>query len=249
MLDNEILYRQDINANEKIICGLAKSFNELGLYMTNRQIGEVLNLKTRMVSILLGRLIERGVLSSSGEGVSRRIRYNTAQEIAQLVVEDTAQDIAQGGAKDCAGERKELRGNIATGCAHNISKEKSNTNKGKFVPPSIEEIKQYITENPELSNVEPMVFFKYFTDGDWVDSKGNKVRNWKQKLRTWSSHGSGGYSRRSAPVNYAKPKPIRLCPTHGVRMTGEGICPVCLDESNTPAPSFKEVVKKMHEVG
>ena len=28
-------------------------------------------------------------------------------------------------------------------------------------------------------------FYDYFTTGNWVDSKGNKVRNWKQKFITW----------------------------------------------------------------
>ncbi len=62
----------------------------------------------------------------------------------------------------------------------------------RFHPPSLDEIRQYITENPELANVNPEAFWKYFTEGDWIDSKGNKVRNWKQKLRTWSSHSGGG---------------------------------------------------------
>ena len=28
-------------------------------------------------------------------------------------------------------------------------------------------------------------FYDYFTAGEWVDSKGNKVINWKQKFLTW----------------------------------------------------------------
>ena len=30
-------------------------------------------------------------------------------------------------------------------------------------------------------------FFDYFTAGDWFDSKGNEVRNWKQKMITWQN--------------------------------------------------------------
>ena len=32
-------------------------------------------------------------------------------------------------------------------------------------------------------------FYQYFTEGKWVDSKGNKVKNWKQKFLTWCSYG------------------------------------------------------------
>ena len=32
------------------------------------------------------------------------------------------------------------------------------------------------------------IFFEYFETGNWIDSKGNKVKNWKQKLLTWNKY-------------------------------------------------------------
>ena len=58
----------------------------------------------------------------------------------------------------------------------------------KFIPPTQEEVRKYITENPKYNNIDPKVFWDYFNSGGWVDSKGNAVKNWKQKLITWSSH-------------------------------------------------------------
>lgn len=60
----------------------------------------------------------------------------------------------------------------------------------KFVPPTLEEVKKYIEDNPELSNVDPDTFWKGFNDSGWIDTRGNPVRNWKLKLRTWSSYDS-----------------------------------------------------------
>ena len=57
--------------------------------------------------------------------------------------------------------------------------------KEKF-PPSFEEIKKYIDD--KKLNVDAEKFFNYFTEGNWIDSKGNKVRNWKQKILTWNSY-------------------------------------------------------------
>jgi hypothetical protein len=34
-------------------------------------------------------------------------------------------------------------------------------------------------------------FFDYFEEGNWTDSKGQKVKNWKQKLLTWNRFQSG----------------------------------------------------------
>ena len=52
-----------------------------------------------------------------------------------------------------------------------------------FVPPTLEEIEAYCKERN--SSVDAKHFFDYYSAGDWVDAKGNKVKNWKQKLITW----------------------------------------------------------------
>jgi len=58
----------------------------------------------------------------------------------------------------------------------------TSNNKRKSAP-SLQEIKDYVISRG--SNVDPVKFYEYFTEGDWKDSKGNKVKNWKQKLITW----------------------------------------------------------------
>lgn len=58
----------------------------------------------------------------------------------------------------------------------------------RFTPPTLEEVKKYAWEHG--LKVDPEHFYDYFTTPNdkgetWVDSKGNKVRNWKQKMLTW----------------------------------------------------------------
>lgn len=52
-----------------------------------------------------------------------------------------------------------------------------------FVPPTLEEIEAYCKERK--NNVDAKYFFDYYSEGNWIDAKGNKVKNWKQKLITW----------------------------------------------------------------
>ena len=59
----------------------------------------------------------------------------------------------------------------------------------KFIPPTLEEIKNYISEKG--LKVDAKQFYDYFEEGKWIDSKGNKVRNWKQKLLTWNKFNQG----------------------------------------------------------
>jgi len=59
----------------------------------------------------------------------------------------------------------------------------SKVNKSKvFIPPTLNEFIKYFTENDFTPEYAKHVF-KYYNDADWVDSKGNPVKNWKQKVR------------------------------------------------------------------
>ena len=63
---------------------------------------------------------------------------------------------------------------------------KSKKTKKTSTPPSFEDVERYAKENNLV--VDYKFFFKYFTDGNWIDSKGNKVKNWKQKMLTWNQN-------------------------------------------------------------
>lgn len=63
----------------------------------------------------------------------------------------------------------------------------------KIKNPTLEEINQYIKEK-ELQ-VDGKQFYDYFSEGNWIDSKGNKVKNWKQKLLTWNKFNSQNKSK------------------------------------------------------
>jgi predicted phage replisome organizer len=66
-----------------------------------------------------------------------------------------------------------------------LDKEKKRKKKD-FTPPTLEEIEDYCKSRN--NNVDAKRFFDFFDASNWVDSKGNKVRNWKQKVITWESY-------------------------------------------------------------
>ena len=53
----------------------------------------------------------------------------------------------------------------------------------RFVPPTLEEVQAYCTERK--NNVDAKKFFEYYDAADWYDSKGVKMKSWKQKVITW----------------------------------------------------------------
>lgn len=64
--------------------------------------------------------------------------------------------------------------------------------------PTLEEVREYCRERN--SSVNPDTFYEYFQKGNWKDSNGNPVRNWKQKLLTWESYNNGNHGKRASPV-------------------------------------------------
>jgi len=65
------------------------------------------------------------------------------------------------------------------------NKEKNNNKKNKankvFIPPTQIEVENYFAENG-YSKESAVNAFKYYDISGWVDSRGAKVRNWKQKM-------------------------------------------------------------------
>ena len=76
--------------------------------------------------------------------------------------------------------------NIKINKENNIIINNNNIAKEKFKEPSLEDIQKYIDE--KKLNVIAKDFYDYFEAGNWKDSKGKKVKNWKQKIITWSKY-------------------------------------------------------------
>ena len=55
----------------------------------------------------------------------------------------------------------------------------------KFIPPTLEDVSAYAKERGVQNLAQK--FFDYYSAGNWVDGKGDPVRNWKQKFLTWES--------------------------------------------------------------
>lgn len=61
----------------------------------------------------------------------------------------------------------------------NITKEKRGGK--KFIPPTLPEVISYFAEKG-FSELLAKKAFEYYEAGDWKDSTGKQVRNWKQKM-------------------------------------------------------------------
>jgi len=67
-----------------------------------------------------------------------------------------------------------------------IEKESRKKKAAPFSPPTLDEVRDYCAQRGGL--VDPKRFFDYFQAADWTDTKGQKVRNWKQKCISWERY-------------------------------------------------------------
>ena len=68
---------------------------------------------------------------------------------------------------------------------NNNNNENKNENKKEnknFTPPTLEEVKSWFIENGSTAEAGAKAW-QYYTDGEWIDSKGTPVKNWRQKMR------------------------------------------------------------------
>lgn len=61
-----------------------------------------------------------------------------------------------------------------------VKQEKIKKNK-EFTPPTLEEVKEYFKSRNLLESTAQR-FYDYYTTGCWKDGKGDKIKNWKQKV-------------------------------------------------------------------
>lgn len=55
-------------------------------------------------------------------------------------------------------------------------------NSKEFIPPTLDEVISYFLSNWYRKDIA-IKAFNYYNVADWHDSKGNKIRNWKQKMQ------------------------------------------------------------------
>ena len=55
-------------------------------------------------------------------------------------------------------------------------------NKKNFQPPTIDEVKQWFIEQGSSAE-QGIKAWNYYNDGNWIDAKGQPVKNWRQKMR------------------------------------------------------------------
>ena len=165
---------EDLNALEKIILTEIDSLDmgEDGCWASNKYIADFCQCSETKVSTAISKLIERGYL------------YVKSFDGRQRVLKSRLSNFERQNFKNCKADSQNLKqSNTYNNTSNKTSKKDIEPKRKRFVPPTLEEVRAYCLERK--NNVDPQKFYDYFNANDWYDSKGNRVKSWKQKVITW----------------------------------------------------------------
>ena len=163
-----------LTALDKVILTEIDSLDqtERGCFASNKHIADFCQCSEAKVTKSISHLIKLGYLYvQSFDGRQRELRSR--------LVNFTRQD-----SKKYESDSEKVRqSNTRNKPSNNTTNKRE---KKPFIPPTLEEVEAYCKSRK--NNVDAKRFWDYFDAADWVDGKGNKVRNWKQKVITWESY-------------------------------------------------------------
>jgi hypothetical protein len=175
-----VRYDNKLKANEKLLYGeIASLSNKEGYcFATNKYFADLYNVSVQSISQWINHLVEQGHIEAEiiyKEG-SKEIAYRKITPLLKKTLIPIKENF-----------NTPIKEKFKDNNINNIIINNNNiNNNSKFKKPTLDEVKAYIKEKGY--NVDAETFFNYFETSNWVDSKGNKVKNWKQKLITWNSY-------------------------------------------------------------
>ena len=174
VIPGEVRYDPELKDKAKLLYGeITALSNQYGCcYASNSYFAELYGVSITTISLLIKNLIDKGYLESE-------ITYKEgSKEIDKRYLK-----IIKGG------YLKNLKGGYLKNLKHNntsmnnTSINKKEIYKERFKKPTLEEVKEYCLERK--NNIDPKKFYDFYEVNNWTDSKGNKVKSWKQKVITW----------------------------------------------------------------
>ena len=170
-----VRYNENLNSSQKLFYGeiTALTYKTGECWASNNYFARIYKVSPSLITNWVKALEKENLIAVDYEYKDKSIKRRTIRIIGIQNIEHPIQNIEEGYSKYL----KENNTSI-----NNTSIKESN--KEKFKIPTLEDVKDYCL-NVRHNNVDYQKFYDYFNEGNWIDSKGNKVKNWKQKVITW----------------------------------------------------------------
>ena len=188
-IPSEIWLTEELSLQEKVVLVEIDSLEdkEKGCYASNKYFANFFKLSPGRISQIITNLIDKDYIEvkyiKKGKEIKeRQIRIKRPPYPLVRKLNTYLENDDRGIKKTKEGYLENAKENNIT--FNNIKNNNKGVNKNT---PTLEEIKDYCL-NVRHNKVDYKKFYDYFTEGNWIDSKGNKVKNWKQTVITWEKN-------------------------------------------------------------
>lgn len=180
IIPGNVRYDPELKDKAKLLYGeiTALSNKEGYCYASNNYFAELYGVSTRTIIRMINSLVNKGYLNRIT--VYKKGTKEVIQRKLYLVKNmslPTDKIVTRGSEEIVTGNNTSI---------NNTSINKKEIYKERLKKPTLEEVKQYCIERK--NNVDAQKFIDYYEANNWTDSKGNKVKSWKQKVITWETH-------------------------------------------------------------
>lgn len=180
-----VRYDDELSANAKLLYGeITALCNEKGYCWASNDYFSQLYGKSRItVSRWISELIQKGYINSEiskEDGNMRMLTPLLSKMIIPIIKNDNTPIIKNDK------QNNTIINNTLNNNSYIYSSNSRDKNKKKFLPPTIEEVREYAKSRN--SNVDVQKFYDYYSVAKWHDKDGKPVKNWKQRLITWESN-------------------------------------------------------------
>jgi hypothetical protein len=171
VIPSALLCRKDINDKGKLLIALINNLsNEKGYcWANNHYLADSLGCDERTIQRTIAALEKQKI-------VSRVMKLDSSGnlEFRALTVIDPMTNFVPPNDKNGLNPYDKS-------VIHN-NKDINNKYISKFIPPTLDEVIDYFKFNGYTRSSAERAF-KYYSEGQWMDGRGNKVKNWKQKMQ------------------------------------------------------------------
>ena len=142
-------------------------------FASNKYLSEQFDVEEETISRKLSKLVSKGYIAIEYEKrgcevINRKIR------LTKISIHDCQKY------QSTIDEKVKDNNTSINNTSNNNNKE---IYKERNVIPTLEEIEEYCKSRN--NNIDAKKFYDYYSVNNWKDIKGNKIKNWKQKIITW----------------------------------------------------------------
>jgi DNA-binding MarR family transcriptional regulator len=171
VITSALLCRQDINDKEKLLIALINNLsNEKGYcWANNHYLADCLGCDERTIQRCIANLEKKKIINR----VMNLDAQGNLEFRALIVIDPMTSSASPHDKSDITPHDKNVIYN---------NKDIKNKYISKFIPPTLDEVIDYFKFNGYTRSSAERAF-KYYSEGQWMDGRGNKVKNWKQKMQ------------------------------------------------------------------